>query len=177
MEAAVLKGFEMVVSVLSLAQSATELVRNFHGASENSFSAMNFGEVFGWPGRGCVQGLSKPSSKVITLAMQTLNWRSRRYIFIWLYFSTGAEVQGVKGWRKVPHLSPSLWGENGVLWFSKTSSVVMIWFCRPQAWEVGVWLPLYSNQKVPGEEVLCSNHLELVLNFSLIPVKPEFSVG
>lgn len=97
MEAAVLKGFEMVVSVLSLAQSATELVRNFHGASENSFSAMNFGEVFGWPGRGCVQGLSKPSSKVITLAMQTLNWRSRRYIFIWLYFSTGAEVQGVKG--------------------------------------------------------------------------------
>lgn len=72
---AVLKGYEMVVSVMSLAQSATEIVRSFGGASETSFSAMNFREVYGWPGRGCILGLSKLISKIIVLEMQTLNGR------------------------------------------------------------------------------------------------------
>lgn len=50
-----------------------------------------------------------------------------------------------------------------MLGFSKTSSVVMIWFCKPQAREVGVWLPLYSNQNVHTEELFCSNYPEFVL--------------
>lgn len=70
-----LKGYEMVVSVMSLAQSATEIARSFGGASENSFSAMNFGEIYRWPGRGCVLGLSKLTSKIIALEMQAPNGR------------------------------------------------------------------------------------------------------
>lgn len=53
--------------------------------------------------------------------------------------------------------------KQGVPWSSKTSSVVMIWFYKPQAREVGVWLPLYSNQKVHAEELFCSKYPEFVL--------------
>lgn len=41
---------------------------------------MNFGEVCGWPGTGCVQGLSKLADRVIVLAVQALNWRYWRCI-------------------------------------------------------------------------------------------------
>lgn len=63
-----------------------------------------------------------------------------------------------------------------VLWFSTTSSVVMIWFCKPPTREAGVWLPLYPNQKVHAEELLCSKLSWICSKFSLITAKPKLLV-
>lgn len=66
--------------------------------------------------------------------------------------------------------------KQGVLWFSKTSSVVTIWFYKPQTREVGVWLPLYPNQRYHAEELFCSKLSWICSKFSLITTKPKLLV-